>query len=729
MNVGNLKISVDYGDVDKAAQKIDDLGSNSKSAAGSLKTLESGMGSLLTAAGLVTVELIAMAGAAAIMAAIRFKDQIDDAADLGDRYGYTASQMLILKQAMEATGTSVEVYVAAQQKIANALAKSDDEGKAAAEAMKTLGVAVKDNTSPIQLLGDLTEKYSTKVKDGNVSVDEMASLQLVMGKNYREVMQAVTAASDAQKRYNDFQSLGIGITDASVKAASDNESAMLDLNVVTTAMGSKLVADIIPAFTVLTTAFVDSYKNGGLVAGAFRLIEIAAQVVMVPVRFLINTFIYLDTVITSVGKSIGALFAAIATQSTSPLSALRADIDALWTDAAKKMKEVELWSSADTTTTPGRTPSATPDKNPPKAPKEAKAKKESTKEYDEQVKLLEKLTGLFQKEEDALSKLKGVDIERVKLLRDAETIMGKIKGLTEAEKAATIDNVMARYDEVKALEKINKDKADTDKAAAQTAKALQHRLENLVSGTAIEKTKAFRQNIELLDNAMFDGEISTELHAQAIELLTGKMKDAKAPIAGLDFTARLVQTAFKGTEDALTTLVTTGKFSFASFASSIIADMARIVIQLKIIEPMMNAFKASMGAGGGGWASLGTSLIKAFSANGNAFDSTGILKSADGNVFDKPTLHGYSGGVGMLGEAGPEAILPLKRNSSGQLGVVAGGGGGMQQVNNITVNVQGGSTNEETGNSVSQSIVKVMQAVARSEIMTARRTGGALNPI
>lgn len=56
--------------------------------------------------------------------------------------------------------------------------------------------------------------------------------------------------------------------------------------------------------------------------------------------------------------------------------------------------------------------------------------------------------------------------------------------------------------------------------------------------------------------------------------------------------------------------------------------------------------------------------IDFFSAKGNAFGAGGLITG--------PTLHGTrGGGIGMAGEAGPEAILPLQRNASGQLGVSA----------------------------------------------------------
>ena len=70
----------------------------------------------------------------------------------------------------------------------------------------------------------------------------------------------------------------------------------------------------------------------------------------------------------------------------------------------------------------------------------------------------------------------------------------------------------------------------------------------------------------------------------------------------------------------------------------------------------------------------GNFLVSLFSAKGNAFGAGGVKMFAKGGVVDSPTLFNYSGGTGMMGEAGPEAIMPLKRNSQGKLGVQVSGG-------------------------------------------------------
>jgi len=64
-------------------------------------------------------------------------------------------------------------------------------------------------------------------------------------------------------------------------------------------------------------------------------------------------------------------------------------------------------------------------------------------------------------------------------------------------------------------------------------------------------------------------------------------------------------------------------------------------------------------------------------ANGGVFTANGIQPFASGGVVNKPTLFPFAEGgttrTGLMGEAGPEAIMPLRRNSAGRLGVEASG--------------------------------------------------------
>ena len=73
-----------------------------------------------------------------------------------------------------------------------------------------------------------------------------------------------------------------------------------------------------------------------------------------------------------------------------------------------------------------------------------------------------------------------------------------------------------------------------------------------------------------------------------------------------------------------------------------------------------------------------------------AFEKGGVISSgrvtafANGGIVDGPTHFPMRGGAGLMGEAGPEAIMPLTRGSDGKLGVRSSGGGAVHVTMNVS---------------------------------------------
>ena len=160
-------------------------------------------------------------------------------------------------------------------------------------------------------------------------------------------------------------------------------------------------------------------------------------------------------------------------------------------------------------------------------------------------------------------------------------------------------------------------------------------------------------------------------------------------------------------EDALVNFVMTGKMNFADFTRSILADITRIIIRQSIITPILGAFGITT------------------NAKGNVFDK-GIKEYAKGGIVTKPTMFAYgSGGTGrfgLMGEAGAEAILPLKRGRSGNLGVEASG-----SATNIVVNVDASGTSVEGDQAEGKALGLALSSAIQSELIKQQRPGGLLS--
>ena len=99
-------------------------------------------------------------------------------------------------------------------------------------------------------------------------------------------------------------------------------------------------------------------------------------------------------------------------------------------------------------------------------------------------------------------------------------------------------------------------------------------------------------------------------------------------------------------------------------------------------------------------------------AKGGAFSQGRVTAFAKGGVVSQPTYFPMRGATGLMGEAGAEAIMPLRRGADGRLGVAAGGGAGRPV--NVTFNV---STPDVAGfqRSQSQIAAQMGRLLARGE--------------
>jgi|TARA_A100001391_G_scaffold205427_1_gene206149 TP901 family phage tail tape measure protein len=114
----------------------------------------------------------------------------------------------------------------------------------------------------------------------------------------------------------------------------------------------------------------------------------------------------------------------------------------------------------------------------------------------------------------------------------------------------------------------------------------------------------------------------------------------------------------------------TGIINGSKSAGDAIRDLISSLGQLLINQAFTALFGGGTSGGIGGFLS-GLFVPNAF---GNVYNSPG-LSAYSGQVVSSPTFFPFANGIGLMGEAGPEAIMPLRRGPDGRLGVAANGNG------------------------------------------------------
>ena len=166
----------------------------------------------------------------------------------------------------------------------------------------------------------------------------------------------------------------------------------------------------------------------------------------------------------------------------------------------------------------------------------------------------------------------------------------------------------------------------------------------------------------------------------------GARRGVESLSSGFNDWASTARESIEGVENSFHQLWTntarTGKFSLDGLKNSALNIASEIAYQFAM-NGIFDLFDNKRGGGaGGGFLNTISNIL--FSANGNAFNSGNVMAFANGGAFSNSVVSRPTAfPLGMMGEAGPEAVMPLTRTSSGKLGVVASGGG---SASNVSVN-------------------------------------------
>ena len=235
------------------------------------------------------------------------------------------------------------------------------------------------------------------------------------------------------------------------------------------------------------------------------------------------------------------------------------------------------------------------------------------------------------------------------------------------------------------------------------------RLQGLIASTEAGMTAQKMLDEALAESALRSGKVDQTTYDQIMKNISGIQEQTEAVKEQKSAVEELGLTFSSAFEDAIV-----GGKSFSDVLKGIEQDILRIATRKAVTEPLTTAFSGAS-SGIGSWLS-------------------GLFGNADGGVYSSPSLSSYSGGVfnspqlfkfaqgGVFGEAGPEAIMPLKRGPDGKLGVSGSGGG-------VTVNVVNNANGTQATQSARQdaggkTIIDVMIETVKGAIAQDIGSGG-----
>ncbi|EQC2473963.1 phage tail tape measure protein [Escherichia coli] len=390
-------------------------------------------------------------------------------------------------------------------------------------------------------------------------------------------------------------------------------------------------------------------------------------------------------------------------------------------------------------------------------PKSRGGKSETEKAEDSFSRLLKQ-----QKEQLALA---GKNTELAKL--KYQTSQGELKTLTEIQKqellrnAALIDQKKIR-EQLRAREEALKND-NADERASNDAELLGYGQGERVRERMRELQQirdGYRQKDADLQSQYQTGDISEDFYRQALaqnaQYLSERLKDQEAFYAESDAqradwqkglqeglsnwvdsasdyasqAAQLATDGISGMVNNITEMLNGNKVEWRSWAASILQEISKVLMNAAIVNGIKMAANSMSGAGGffgsiGNW--LGGAVAN---AKGGVYTSAN-LSAYSNSIVDTPTYFAFAKGAGLMGEAGPEAIMPLTRAADGSLGVRAvgsmNGSAGLVYSPVYHIAIQNDGANGQIGPEAAGTLVQLIDQRVQAVMLSMRRDGGMLS--
>lgn len=330
-------------------------------------------------------------------------------------------------------------------------------------------------------------------------------------------------------------------------------------------------------------------------------------------------------------------------------------------------------------------------------------------------------------------------------------ILGELATVNEKTRQKELEIQGQALNGITISEKRRQQLIDLARAQAEAAQVAVRTANGVATAEELRKVKENELKLAVLNGTMTQKEatVALQAHQKQIEQTTKQMEVYKAALPGLkqfeldakDLRLQLDQVSTTSLNAITTNLtdITMGTVSaadgFRNLGLTVIRSLQEMLIKMLIVAPIAKALQSTLsGFVGGGLPSPGDAnfIGPIQSAKGNVFNSSGLSRYSN-QIVNRPTMFAFAKGAGVMGEAGPEAIMPLQRDSSGKLGVRGGGGGGINYAPTFILNTDG-SARQEQGNNGDSDKERLMrelnnevESLVTRKLLRERRAGGLLS--
>jgi hypothetical protein len=626
-----------------------------------------------------------------------FHELVTSIAEMNDKaqqLSISTDALQELQYAASQTGMPVEKLQQGLATLAEKAAKMDNATDAASNILRSFGVNSADPTNVI--LNKLADGFAHATDGTTKTAFAMELLGAKVGPSWVKFLNQ--GADGIAYMSQEAHTLGVVLDQETVKSVAEFNDNLTRLGALSQASSAMILKGLVEPLVTLSTMLVENIKNLGTFMGIVQTLQDAIFGTDRE-RFAIkaaNDMMAANDAL----KDYSELAAKAAKDDYWKASADNAKktLDALNAQAAssKKVYDTLLATQKAATAAPARPEQTTTlDRNLLKTVTPTKQETddwtkwtESLEKSGEQTALLPLKIAYLTDSLDQLQKAgKGASLaattfqDALDKLRPDPVAIAIKKMVDEALKAnlipTSIEEVTAAMNELEAaglqnsegMKKLYAQYLSFKSAAGDAAATVDLELNKMRDDA--DKNAKIQEEVW---KRITDGSLTA---AEGIKILNNHMDDHLKEVDKVkekedEWAKGLVELAVHFSEDFANKLIDDMGSVRTSF-SQMLADLLKQIAKFMISSEVKNLTEmlSKQADSSGGWSNLISSWLHG-SAAGNAWSGPGVLAMARGGILGAPTFFNAGGGtLGVAGEAGPEAVVPLQRTASGDLGVAA----------------------------------------------------------